>query len=947
MNGDACSADAQILSSSCMHAIAIWILFSFLAVKKPTRQWAAWTRQEEESFFNALRQVGKNFEKITNRVQSKNKDQNYSMSPECGMRVPVRVLVRVPARHISKNLGAAVSSSSVSQRGVPSTVAVGEGEPTAERETVRHYYYRLIKRINKLLGPAFTLDAKNSKDANAAMLRWWSLLEKHSCSASKLHLKPRRFKTFVTALEHQLLKDRKKTKRKASLAEQISAAPLVTVSLPSKTPGHETRGQKVVTLEGHSAQKAGTGRGNSLKRQLMTSTGSCKDEIATVKATRQRRKSGVGSVSLSEYKRWEKAAIAGVSLVADAAVHLERTSNGFPSDRLLDGLHSMTFSSSEGNRNIQVQNTDMHLLPSGSAKIRSPDGIIESGILQRQMGNPSEPAEGTRPLSKDPKLKLQLFPIDDYTRKAMEKDDHNPHLELTVGARKKISSIIEHLNRKWGDSSVASGELVLFPYAAYQEHIVGHHSWTLRDSFLSAADVYAAVGRPAVFRLRYGWFSSTGPGLRSSGPSFCHSGVCFHSNKENLSMERNCTSANKLAPSVNQDAEALKESGSTVANNQTSSVHFSEASPAKSDVCHASKNHDVSSSCSIDKDKHSIDIVSLKSNLQTTSENQSTPWLGEDSTDGFLRNLFQNAVGYLSTFCYNSVASVLISGFPQTVIQDNMQTGGGASLATVEWADSLTNYSVGDFLNEASNVADGVMVESAVAGSACLEQTPFCSDSFDAAIAAHVSRHQNAISVSANVWHPSIWNADDTRDAFSFQKNNRSQQNAIGLSRDASTEKPVQNIIPNSTGDAKLVEVCNLTEEFGEAEDPSKHIEADSETMKQIQGNERSCGISDIYWPDSLGCMIEFGFSSSRFQSQCLLNADSVSSLNGLIASSLDAFQNCSFFGTEKKATPCESAQVQMPNSVALGNPVILDQSISKISENPGNKLVDAISLGT
>jgi hypothetical protein len=24
-----------------------------------TRQWAAWTRQEEENFFNALRQVGK------------------------------------------------------------------------------------------------------------------------------------------------------------------------------------------------------------------------------------------------------------------------------------------------------------------------------------------------------------------------------------------------------------------------------------------------------------------------------------------------------------------------------------------------------------------------------------------------------------------------------------------------------------------------------------------------------------------------------------------------------------------------------------------------------------------------------------------------------------------------------------------------------------------------
>ncbi|KAL6503099.1 TSL-kinase interacting protein [Orobanche hederae] len=47
-----------------------------MPVKKQTRRWAAWTRQEEESFFAALRQVGKNFEKITCRVQSKNKDQS-------------------------------------------------------------------------------------------------------------------------------------------------------------------------------------------------------------------------------------------------------------------------------------------------------------------------------------------------------------------------------------------------------------------------------------------------------------------------------------------------------------------------------------------------------------------------------------------------------------------------------------------------------------------------------------------------------------------------------------------------------------------------------------------------------------------------------------------------------------------------------------------------------
>lgn len=38
---------------------------------------------------------------------------------------------------------------------------------------VRHYYYRLVRRMNKLLGPELSLDAKNPKDTNAAMLRWY------------------------------------------------------------------------------------------------------------------------------------------------------------------------------------------------------------------------------------------------------------------------------------------------------------------------------------------------------------------------------------------------------------------------------------------------------------------------------------------------------------------------------------------------------------------------------------------------------------------------------------------------------------------------------------------------------------------------------------------------------------------------------------------------------
>ncbi|XP_020215754.1 TSL-kinase interacting protein 1 [Cajanus cajan] len=103
------------------------------------------------------------------------------------------------------------------------------------------------------------------------------------------------------------------------------------------------------------------------------------------------------------------------------------------------------------------------------------------------------------------KIKLQLFPIDEGTRIALEKDGHNPHLELTLRGRKKISSILEHLGKKWGSSNIAKGELILFPY-----NIMGNLSdcrrWTISDSDTTASAVYAAVGSPAIFRLKYGWF---------------------------------------------------------------------------------------------------------------------------------------------------------------------------------------------------------------------------------------------------------------------------------------------------------------------------------------------------------------------------------------------------------------------------------------------------------
>lgn len=103
------------------------------------------------------------------------------------------------------------------------------------------------------------------------------------------------------------------------------------------------------------------------------------------------------------------------------------------------------------------------------------------------------------------KFQLQLFPIDESTRKFLEEGNHCPYLELTITTKKKIASVIKHLNIKWGNSRSASEELILFPYNVRVESLESSKRWSLKDSYVTAAEVHAAIGKPAVFRLRYGW----------------------------------------------------------------------------------------------------------------------------------------------------------------------------------------------------------------------------------------------------------------------------------------------------------------------------------------------------------------------------------------------------------------------------------------------------------
>ncbi|KAK7250806.1 hypothetical protein RIF29_33503 [Crotalaria pallida] len=738
------------------------------APKKPTRQWAAWTRQEEESFFTALRQVGKNFEKITCRVRSKNKDQ------------------------------------------------------------VRHYYYRLVRRMNKLLGPGLCLDAKNSKDTNAAMLRWWSLLEKYSCKASKLHLKPRRFKIFVEALEHQLLKDRKKNVRRRSLQGGTPSASN-TVSNQNRASGNDARTVKVVLVDTQNILKLGPSK-SSLKRNVSmgVNRSNTKGDSIIMKPSRQRKKSGM--ITTAAYKKWEKAAIAGVSLVADAAEHLERAAT------IKEPEHGQENPSSHhGEKCSDPVDSVLQSLPT------FPQNHFLDNNVQNSM-----------------KLKLQLFPIDEPTRRALEMDKHNPYLELTLSTRKKISSILEHLNRKWGNSSIAIGELILLPYGTQRENLFNYQRWT-QESTLCAAEIYSMIGCPPIFRLRYGWFSNAELGLLNLQVPVA-SGCVLGQSDINVDITKDQTvnpASLPMQTTNNHSMELTEDRGASMIRN-----------------C-------ALATASIDLPNTRDDSVYLNTSAKESCDpTVNLSWQGEDVRDGTVTRHLEE--------------------------MDELKLSSGTGQSAGEWADSLTNISVGDLLSGVSQDLDNCIDPPIVESSNGLQQIPFSCDSFDAAIAAHIYRHQDKIGQPTLVAShtSSIWDAEETCDAFLFKKNPVRNENGPCLSPVVSLESEKKFTGRNSECSEKLAELSpekeRLVDDVAQT-DPMSSCESDADIQDNLPKDFNL--LADISWPDSLG-PLDLDIPSIKYHSEDLILGDSLSGLNRLIANSLDAFQNCSFFGLDKKEAP-------------------------------------------
>ncbi|CAK7337817.1 unnamed protein product [Dovyalis caffra] len=281
-----------------------------------------------------------------------------------------------------------------------------------------------------------------------------------------------------------------------------------------------------------------------------------------------------------------------------------------------------------------------------------------------------------RPEQMPVKIKLQLFPIDERTRVGLEKDGYHPYLELTLSARKKISSVLKHLNEKWGGSGIARGELVLHPYNVSEG--LANKKWMLNDVNISAGEVYTAIGNPSVFRLSYGWFLNSG--TKSVG-----------------------------VPSL-------------------STTHDAGLRPQVMEKV-----------CSIDAESTHGEVEQIEETRKEFKPSTSTGAMGVVLPDKNSSNGLIGPVD-LSVLRFVEITEKVSDGQNYLIKGNETKTDVGTGQPSTLWDDGLTNISIGSLLSEASlqgmlNTCD----PKSNGSNPGLQPTQLISDSLDAFIAAQVN----------------------------------------------------------------------------------------------------------------------------------------------------------------------------------------------------------------
>lgn len=505
-------------------------------------------------------------------------------------------------------------------------------------------------------------------------------------------------------------------------------------------------------------------------------------------------------------------------------------------------------------------------------------------------------AEGSQQLDSYKKIKLQLFPINKSTRQRLEKDGCNPFQELTLSAQKKISSVIKHLNTKWSSSSLGLGELLLFPYDINTENIASQKRWSSKDTNVSAGEVYAAIGSPAIFRLRYDWFSDLKlkafevPDI--SPPSGMHS--------QSRGIKRIFAAAMDTANDQVEGAKLKNEElvkpiceneHVNVIENQNMALNLPVDHMVdevrKQNVPSKMENpwNDILTNLSIGGLFSEASLPGKISNSENKLDLQPIQIVSDISIGGLLSEVSlqgkmstemkqENRVGlqlppfssYFSTGSFPSEAS------SQGKNSDfNLASKGTSGLnetpecghhieSKFSWDSNLTNFSIGGLLSEAS------LLEKLKNRDERGEDKPTSQlDSLDAFVAEPMNSHPEISNSSSHELHSSILDAEETCHAFPVRKASSGNENATTSCGTAGPGNCHEYISSKSFRIPSSSNAAECTTQSVIAQDQSSQQPKTTlfSRTRSVLNEDSSLGLKGIKWEDSLG---PFGLGLSILQ---------------------------------------------------------------------------------
>ncbi|EYU24059.1 hypothetical protein MIMGU_mgv1a026856mg, partial [Erythranthe guttata] len=355
------------------------------------------------------------------------------------------------------------------------------------------------------------------------------------------------------------------------------------------------------------------------------------------------------------------------------------------------------------------------------------------------------------------KIKLQLFPINEQIRLGLEKDGRNPFLELTLSARKKISSVVRHLDTKWGSSNVAKGLLTLFPYNTKLEQVALCKRWTLNDTAITAWEVYVDVGSPSVFRLRYGWSSNLQQEMFDIPPK--SSPLEAHTNSDD--RRRGCSRGFEIPT---HEEEKIAESRATT----EKQINVNEALGSNDDEL-ATDVVPVHSTVPWDDNWTNLSIGGLLSEISLQGKiNRSDPNSVNKSVMPQVEPISEISIGAILARDLKMNPQCNLS-FWHPIKCDKQTTGASHAQFQSPWDDNFTTLSIGGLLSEVS-------LQAKAGGKPELEESKskLC-NSFDTQLNAHPQVPKQ----SCHEPNVSILDAEETCHGFPIRK--------LQLSRDVTT----------------------------------------------------------------------------------------------------------------------------------------------------------------